>query len=101
MAAWYDLRWRVPMSTIYWEFRCTTSWQSATSAKTHRYFLHGSLGRAEGRTAMSKTVTIVSALAVGLVVGVAGSSRLMNPPAEAQMAAAPASFSAVPGAIGA
>jgi sugar lactone lactonase YvrE len=50
---------------------------------------------------MNKTVTIVSALAVGLVVGIAGSSRLMNPPAEAQTAAAPASFSAVPGAIGA
>src|SRR5215831_3131662 len=54
-----------------------------------------------GRTAMSKTVTIISALAVGLVVGIAGSSRLMNPRAEAQTAAAPASFSAVPGAIGA
>jgi len=51
---------------------------------------------------MSKTVT------VGVVVGdgtghrgVAGGSRLMNPPAEAQTATAPASFSAVPGAIGA
>src|ERR1700730_10370855 len=54
-----------------------------------------------GRVAMSKTVTMVAALAVGLVVGSAGSSRLMNPPAEAQMAAAPTSFSAVPGAIGA
>jgi hypothetical protein len=48
---------------------------------------------------MSKTVTIGLSLAVGLAVGVAGGSRLLNPPAEAQTAA-PTSFSAVPGAIG-
>jgi NHL repeat-containing protein len=48
---------------------------------------------------MSKTVTIGLSLAVGLAVGVAGGSRLMNPPAEAQTAAA-TSFSAVPGAVG-
>jgi hypothetical protein len=48
---------------------------------------------------MSKTVTIVSALAVGVALGVVGGNRLMNPPAEAQTAAA-TSFSAVPGAIG-
>jgi hypothetical protein len=50
---------------------------------------------------MGKTVTVVLSLAVGVAVGVAGGSRLMSPPAEAQMAAAPTSFSAVPGAIGA
>ena len=52
---------------------------------------------------MSKTITIVSALAVGAVLGVAAGGRLMNAPAEAQTAAttAPVSFSAVPGAIGA
>jgi len=50
---------------------------------------------------MSKAITIVSALAVGVAVGMAGGGRLMNPPAEAQTAEAPASFSAVPGAIGA
>ncbi len=50
---------------------------------------------------MSKTVTIVSALAVGLAVGMTAGGWLMNPPAEAQTAAGPASFSAVPGAIGA
>src|SRR5882672_11359512 len=49
---------------------------------------------------MSKAITIVSALAVGLAVGIAGGSRLMNPPAEAQTATTPTSFSAVPGAIG-
>src|SRR5215472_17132651 len=54
-----------------------------------------------GRTAMNKTVTVVSALAVGLAAGIAAGSRLMNAPAEAQTAPAPASFSAVPGAIGA
>src|SRR5882672_2426219 len=48
---------------------------------------------------MSKTVTIVSAIAVGVALGVVGGNRLMNPPAEAQTAA-PTSFSAVPGAIG-
>jgi hypothetical protein len=52
------------------------------------------------RSAMSKTVTIGLALAVGLAVGIAGGSRLLNPPAEAQTAAT-TSFSAVPGAIGA
>jgi hypothetical protein len=50
---------------------------------------------------MSKTITIVSALAVGVAIGVAGSSRLMSPQAEAQTPALPTSFSAVPGAIGA
>src|SRR6202521_4436097 len=50
---------------------------------------------------MSKTVTVVLSLAVGVAVGIAGGSRLMSPPAEAQMAAAPTSFSAVPGAVGA
>ena len=50
---------------------------------------------------MSKTVTIVLSLAVGVAVGVAAGSRLMNPAAEAQPAAGPASFSAVAGAIGA
>src|SRR6266853_6862348 len=50
---------------------------------------------------MSKTVTVGLSLAMGLAIGVAGGSRLINPPAEAQTAAAPASFSAVPGAIGA
>jgi NHL repeat len=50
---------------------------------------------------MSKTVTIVLSLAVGVAVGVAAGSRLMNPAAEAQPVAGPASFSAVAGAIGA
>jgi NHL repeat len=50
---------------------------------------------------MSKTVTIVLSLAVGVAVGVVASSRLMYPAAEAQTAAGPASFSAVAGAIGA
>src|SRR5437660_1497520 len=50
---------------------------------------------------MSKTITIVSALAVGVVLGVAAGSRMINPSAEAQTAATPTSFSAVPGAIGA
>src|ERR1700682_1083215 len=50
---------------------------------------------------MGKTVTVVLSLAVGAAVGIAGGSRLMSPPAEAQMATAPTSFSAVPGAIGA
>src|SRR5437763_16598161 len=52
-----------------------------------------------GRTAMSKTATIVTALGVGLVVGIAAGGRLLNP-AEAQAPAAAASFSAVAGAIG-
>jgi len=43
--------------------------------------------------------TILFALAVGVAVGVAGGSRLFNPPAEAQTGAT-TSFSAVPGAIG-
>ena len=50
---------------------------------------------------MSKTVTIVLSLTVGVAVGVVASSRLMYPAAEAQTAAGPASFSAVAGAIGA
>src|SRR6266436_7464008 len=54
-----------------------------------------------GRNAMSKTVTVGLSLAMGLAIGVAGGSRLINPPAEAQTATTPASFSAVPGAIGA
>jgi hypothetical protein len=49
---------------------------------------------------MSKTVPIVLALGVGLAAGMAVGGRVMNPPAEAQ-GAAPTSFSAVPGAIGA
>src|SRR6266853_1846274 len=49
---------------------------------------------------MSKTVTVGLSLAMGLAIGIAGGSRLINPPAKAQTAAAPASFSAVPGAIG-
>src|SRR5947209_8074238 len=48
---------------------------------------------------MSKTATIVTALGVGLVVGIAAGGRLLNP-AEAQAPAAAASYSAVPGAIG-
>jgi DNA-binding beta-propeller fold protein YncE len=50
---------------------------------------------------MSKTATVVLSLGVGVVIGMAAGSRLMNPAAEAQPAAQPASFSAVPGAIGA
>src|SRR5262249_21408947 len=53
-----------------------------------------------GRNAMSKTVTVGLSLAMGLAIGVAGGSRLINAPAEAQTATTPASFSAVPGAIG-
>jgi NHL repeat len=49
---------------------------------------------------MSKTVTIGLSLAVGLAVGLAA-SRFINPQAEAQTAARPVSFSAVPGAVGA
>jgi hypothetical protein len=50
---------------------------------------------------MSRTVTIVTALAAGVAVGLAGGSWLMAPPAEAQAPASPTSFSAVPNAIGA
>src|SRR3954465_9070315 len=51
---------------------------------------------------MSKTVAIGLSIAVGVAVGFAGSGRLLTSPAEAQtQAAAPPSFSAVPGAIGA
>ena len=51
---------------------------------------------------MSKTVTIALSLGVGLALGIAGSNRLLNAPAEAQTApAAPTSFSAVATAIGA
>jgi sugar lactone lactonase YvrE len=50
---------------------------------------------------MSKTITLGLSLAMGVAIGVAAGSRLMNPPAEAQTAATPASFGAVPGAIGA
>ena len=52
---------------------------------------------------MNKTVTIVSALAVGVGLGIAGGSLLMSPPAPTEAAAAPAAsqFSAVPDAIGA
>src|SRR5215470_12484475 len=49
---------------------------------------------------MSKAI-IVSALVAGLVIGIAGGSRLANAPAEAQTTPAPISFSVVPGAIGA
>ena len=47
---------------------------------------------------MSKTLTIISVLAIGLTAGIAVDRLLVNP-AEAQTA--PTSFSAVPGAIGA
>jgi hypothetical protein len=50
---------------------------------------------------MSKTVTAGLSLTMGLVAGIVAGSRLMNPPAEAQTVAVPASFSAVPSAIGA
>ena len=50
---------------------------------------------------MSKTVTIGLSLAVGVVVGIAGSGWLFGPPAGAQTAATPVSFSAVQGAVGA
>ena len=51
---------------------------------------------------MSKTVAIGLSLAVGLAVAIAGGGRVLTPSAEAQtQAAAPPSFSAVPGAIGA
>src|SRR5436190_5132398 len=49
---------------------------------------------------MSKTVTIVLALAAGLAVGIAVGSRQTILPADAQTATT-TSFSAVPGAIGA
>jgi peptidylamidoglycolate lyase len=52
---------------------------------------------------MNKTVTIVSVLAVGVAVGVAGSQWLAQPATTAQAAAAPAtaaSFSTVPSAVG-
>jgi len=51
---------------------------------------------------MSRAVTVGLSLAVGVAVGVAASSRLMSPPAEAQTAtsAPPISYSAVPAAIG-
>src|SRR5215475_16007251 len=49
---------------------------------------------------MSKAI-IVSALAAGLVIGIAVGSRLVNAPAEAQTTPAPISFSAVPDAVGA
>src|SRR5438132_13041091 len=48
---------------------------------------------------MSKTATLVSALGVVRVVGIAAGGRLLNP-AEAQAPAAAASYSAVPGAVG-
>jgi hypothetical protein len=48
---------------------------------------------------MNKTVTIGLSLAVGVAIGIAGGSRIMNPPAQAQTAAT-TSFSAVPGAVG-
>ena len=51
---------------------------------------------------MSKTVAIGMSLAVGLTIAIAGGSRVLTPPAEAQtQPAATPSFSAVPGAIGA
>src|SRR5258708_1215087 len=49
---------------------------------------------------MSKKVTIGLSLAVAVAVGIAA-GRLVNPQAEAQTAARPVSFSAVPGAVGA
>jgi hypothetical protein len=53
----------------------------------------------EGRTAMNRTGTIIFALAVGVAIGAAGGSRLVNLGAEAQTTML-ASYSAVPGAIG-
>src|SRR5438270_6576005 len=50
---------------------------------------------------MSNTATIALSLGVGVAIGMAAGSWLMNPAAEAQPTALPASFSAVPGAIGA
>src|SRR5688572_33404379 len=51
---------------------------------------------------MSKTLTVVLALAVGLTVGILLTSRLMTPGAEAQTGRTTiTSFSAVPDAIGA
>ena len=48
---------------------------------------------------MSKTVAIGMSLAVGLTIAIAGGSRVLTPPAEAQtQPAATPSFSAVPGA---
>jgi hypothetical protein len=49
---------------------------------------------------MTKTVPIVLSLSVGIIVGLAANGRLMNPAAEAQTAALPTAFSAVPGAVG-
>jgi len=52
---------------------------------------------------MNKTVTIVSVLAVGVAMGVAGSQWLAQPGTTAQAAAAPATaatFSTVPSAVG-
>jgi hypothetical protein len=51
---------------------------------------------------MNRTVAIGFAIAVGVAVGCAESGRRSNSSADVQtQAAAPASFSAVPGAIGA
>src|SRR5882757_482651 len=50
---------------------------------------------------MSRAATVVTALAAGVAVGLAGGNWLMAPSAEAQAPASPASFSAVPNAIGA
>ena len=50
---------------------------------------------------MSKTTTVVTALAAGVALGLAGGSWLMSLPAGAQAPASPTSFSAVPNAIGA
>src|SRR5262245_56535605 len=50
---------------------------------------------------MSKTMTILLTLVVGLTIGIAVVGRLVNSPAAAQTTAPPTSFGAVPGAIGA
>jgi hypothetical protein len=49
---------------------------------------------------MRKTFTIISSLAVGAVLGLVGGNKLLNPPAEAPMAASPTAFGAVASALG-
>src|SRR5688500_9867691 len=53
------------------------------------------------RSAMSKTVSIVLALAVGLAAGIPLGSRMVTSPAEAEITTTSTSFAAVPDAIGA
>jgi hypothetical protein len=49
---------------------------------------------------MTKTIPIVFSLGVGIALGLAVNGRLINRAAQAQTAALPTSFSAVPGAVG-